>query len=41
MSGFDLNTQIQEEFHVYLNKYEIAISHLFPIIFSNNEIVFG
>ena len=26
----------QEVFHVYLNKFEIAVSHLFLIIFSNN-----
>ena len=26
---------IQEVFHVYLNKFEIAVSHLFLIIFSN------
>ena len=37
MAGFDLSTQIQLVFHVYLNKYEIAISHLFLIIFSNND----
>ena len=28
---------IQEVFHVYLNKFEIAVSHLFIIIFSNNR----
>ena len=28
---------IQEVFHVYLNKFEIAVSHLFRIIFSNNK----
>ena len=28
---------IQEVFHVYLNKFEIAVSHLFLIIFSNNK----
>ena len=27
---------IQEMFHVYLNKFEIAVSHLFLIIFNNN-----
>ena len=27
---------IQEVFHVYLNKCEIVVSHLFLIIFSNN-----
>ena len=27
---------IQEVFHVYLNTFEIAISHLFLIIFGNN-----
>ena len=29
--------RIQEVFHVYLNKFEIAVSHLFLIIFSNNK----
>ena len=24
-------------FHVYLNKFEIAVSHLFLFIFSNNK----
>ena len=28
---------IQEVFHVYLNKFEIGVSHLFLIIFSNNK----
>ena len=28
---------IQEVFHVYLNKLKIAVSHLFLIIFSNDE----
>ena len=28
---------VQEVFHVYLNKFEIALSHLFLIIFSNNK----
>ena len=28
---------LQEVFHVYLNKIEIAVSHLFLIIFSNNK----
>ena len=28
---------LQEVFHVYLNKFEIAISHSFLIIFSNNK----
>ena len=28
---------LQEAFHVYLNKLEIAVSHLFLIIFSNNK----
>ena len=31
---------IQEVFHVYLNKFEIAISHLFLIILGNNEFTF-
>ena len=29
--------KIQEVFHVYLNKFEIAVSHLFLIIFINNK----
>ena len=28
---------IQEVFHVYLNKFEIVVSHLYLIIFSNNK----
>ena len=28
---------IQEVFHVYLNKFEIAVSRLFLIIFNNNK----
>ena len=28
---------MQEVFHVYLNKLEIAVSHLFLIIFTNNK----
>ena len=28
---------IQDLFHVYLNKFEIAVSHLSLIIFSNNK----
>ena len=28
---------IQEVFHVYLNKFEIELTHLFFIIFSNNK----
>ena len=31
---------IQELFHVYLNKIEIAVSHLFLLIFSNNKFKF-
>ena len=27
---------VQEVFHVYLNKFEIAVSHSFLIIFGNN-----
>ena len=30
--------KIQEVFHVYLNKFEIAVSHLFLIIFSYNKV---
>ena len=30
--------QIQEVFHVYLNKFEIVVSHLFLIIFSNYKL---
>ena len=29
--------EIQEVFHVYLNKFEIAVSHSFLIIFCNNK----
>ena len=29
-------TLVQQVFHVYLNKFEMAISHLFLIIFCNN-----
>ena len=28
---------IHEVFHVYLSKFEIAVSHLFLILFSNNK----
>ena len=28
---------LQEVFHVFLNKFEIAVSHLFHIIFSNDK----
>ena len=31
-----VSLNIQEVFHIYLNKFEIAISHLFLIIFSYN-----
>ena len=33
----DRYTSVQEVFHVYLNKFEIAVSHLFLIIFSKNK----
>ena len=29
--------EIKNIIHVYLNKFEIAVSHLFLIIFSNNK----
>ena len=32
---------VQEVFHVYLNKFEIAVSHLLLIIFSNNIFTIG
>ena len=32
-----VSLNIQEVFHVYLKKFEIALSHLFLIIFSNNK----
>ena len=32
---------IQEVFHVYLNKFEIAVSPSFLIIFSNNKFTFN
>ena len=35
--GSYLKTYLQEVFHVYLNKFEIAVSHLFLIIFSYNK----
>ena len=28
---------LQEVFHVYLNKFEIAVSHLYLIIFNENK----
>ena len=28
---------VQEVFYVYLNKFEIVVSHLFLIIFGNNK----
>ena len=31
------HNMIREVFHVYLSKFEIAVSHLFFIIFSNNK----
>ena len=31
------NQHVQEVFHVYLNKFEIAVSHSFLIIFSDNK----
>ena len=31
------NFDIQEVLHVYLNKFEIAVSHLFLNIFGNNK----
>ena len=30
-------SKLQEVFHVYLNKFETAVSHSFLIIFSNNK----
>ena len=33
---FISNKQVQKLFHVYLNKFEIAVTHLFLIIFCNN-----
>ena len=30
------NSVIQEVFHVYLNKFENAVTHLFLVIFGNN-----
>ena len=32
---------IQEVFHANLNKFEIAVSHLFLIVFSNNKFTMG
>ena len=34
-----LSSAIQEVFHVYLNKFIIAISHSFLIIFCNNKFI--
>ena len=34
-----LPVHIQEVFHVYLNKFDIAVSYLFLIIFCNNEFI--
>ena len=31
---------IQEVFHVYLNKFESAVSHSFLIIFSDNKFLY-
>ena len=31
-----LKSLIQEVFHVYLNKFENAVTHLFLVIFGNN-----
>ena len=31
-----LTETIQEVFHVYLNKFENAVTHLFLVIFGNN-----
>ena len=36
-SKCNLRIILQEVFHVYLNKFEIAVSHLFLIIFINNK----
>ena len=33
-----ISVHLQEVFHVYLNKFEIAVSHLFLNIFSNNKL---
>ena len=30
------NTNVQEVYHVYLNKFKIALSHLFLILFSDD-----
>ena len=30
------NTYLQEVFHVYLNKFENAVTHLFLVILGNN-----
>ena len=32
-------SSIQEVFHVYLNKFEIAVSHLFLIILNNHTFI--
>ena len=33
----NLQKYLQEVFHIYLNKFEIAVSNLFLSIFSNNK----
>ena len=35
-----MTREIQEVFHVYLNKFEIAVSDLFLIIFIDNKFTF-
>ena len=37
MLNYGRQDLIQEVFHVYLNKFENVVSHLFLIIFSNNK----
>ena len=32
----DYNYPLQEVFHVYLNKFENAVTHLFLVILGNN-----
>ena len=40
MFGRNCEGRIQEVFHVYLNKFDIAVSHSLLIIFSNNKFTF-
>ena len=36
ITNIEAQMGIQEVFHVYLNKFENAVTHLFLLIFGNN-----